>query len=506
MPDFADSGAFNINDQWATAIRYDATLENDRLVHVSVKFLNGRAVIAEMKGLDRDQAVHLLGEKNISNIEAGLGRREAAANTSTRTGRLQGQDLIFHKSYTPAQAPENSIALDTEPDRDRHFDARVRQWIQHRRRQLVNLQQALVQGAETPAAETLSAAPAPSKPPRGEREDRSQAIPASVSRRFLQVNRQFYFPDRSPAFEDQGRKLTTASEHQEVVRALIAIAQARDWAHITVSGTETFRRAAWLEAAQKGIEVRGYQPSELDKAHLVALGRRPARQSDPQERVSTSDPASARALAQETNPPPNHRDKRSRSVTGILREHGPAPYQQDEKNDKSYFIKLETPKGEQTLWGVDLERALRESGAQPGDQISVKNQGRQAVTVRVKERDPSGQVVGISERVTHRNAWQVEKAQAFRTQDRAAVVQAHPDLAPAYGALAAAHRLAEKHFKSPDDQVRFVAVTKETLARRIESNQPIPAPRIRQPVQEQARPSPDLVRNERDRKEREQER
>ena len=27
----------------------------------------------------------------------------------------------------------------------------------------------------------------------------------------------------------------------------------------------------------------------------------------------------------------------------------------------SYFVKIETARGEQTLWGVDLERAVKES-------------------------------------------------------------------------------------------------------------------------------------------------
>lgn len=136
--------------------------------------------------------------------------------------------------------------------------------------------------------------------------------------------------------------------------------------------------------------------------------------------------------------------------------------------------------------------------------MSVKHQGRQAVTVLAKEHDENGQVVDISEISTHRNAWQIEKAQAFRTQDRAAVVQAHPDLAPAYGTLAAARKFAEKSFTRREDQDRFVAVTKETLAQRIETQQAIPAPQIRS--REQARPEPRQAQDRRDRQVRERER
>ena len=62
---------------------------------------------------------------------------------------------------------------------------------------------------------------------------------------------------KDPAFRDQGRRLVTATESQEVVKDLVAIAQHRGWERIHVTGTEAFRRSVWLEAGQKGLEVRG---------------------------------------------------------------------------------------------------------------------------------------------------------------------------------------------------------------------------------------------------------
>ena len=59
-----------------------------------------------------------------------------------------------------------------------------------------------------------------------------------------------------------------------MVRSLVEIAQARGWTSITVKGTDEFRRSAWMEAAQAGIKVAGYQPSALD---LAELANRPAR-------------------------------------------------------------------------------------------------------------------------------------------------------------------------------------------------------------------------------------
>lgn len=76
---------------------------------------------------------------------------------------------------------------------------------------------------------------------------------------------------KDPAFRDQGRRLVTATESQEVVKDLVAIAQHRGWERIHVTGTEAFRRSVWLEAGQKGLEVRGYKPNDRDLQELDRL-------------------------------------------------------------------------------------------------------------------------------------------------------------------------------------------------------------------------------------------
>lgn len=73
---------------------------------------------------------------------------------------------------------------------------------------------------------------------------------------------------KDPAFRDQGRRLITATESQEVVKDFVAIAQHRGWDRIHVTGTEAFRRAVWLEAVREGLEVRGYKPNERDLQEL----------------------------------------------------------------------------------------------------------------------------------------------------------------------------------------------------------------------------------------------
>jgi len=100
-------------------------------------------------------------------------------------------------------------------------------------------------------------------------DDKSEIMPESVARRFLKVEQDYYFQDRTLAFSDQGNKLATRGTNPEVIRSLVEVAMARGWNNITVKGAEEFRRSAWLEAAQQGLLVKGYKPTDLDLADLA---------------------------------------------------------------------------------------------------------------------------------------------------------------------------------------------------------------------------------------------
>ena len=112
-------------------------------------------------------------------------------------------------------------------------------------------------------------------------------IPDSLRKRYFSTASKWsgepaYFTTaqaKEPVFRDQGRRLITSSESDEVVRDLVAIARHRGWSHIHVTGSETFRRAAWIEASRQGLEVRGYRPSERDLQELDRVRRNASRNS-----------------------------------------------------------------------------------------------------------------------------------------------------------------------------------------------------------------------------------
>src|SRR5277367_2505096 len=208
----------------------------------------------------------------------------------------------------------------------------------------------------------------------------SRAVPEHINARYIQVGRQYHFTNGDLAFKDRGSRLSTRLENTEVIRDLVAIAQERGWNDIALSGTERFRKEAWREAQLAGLSVRGYRPSELERAQLVRLiarereeGREPSLASS----AAPSERATTRPTATEDTTPAGARPSvqaPDRVHLGRLIDHGAANYQHDPRADLSYFVKIETPEGERTLWGKDLERALAQSlsHAKPGSEVIVR--------------------------------------------------------------------------------------------------------------------------------------
>ena len=171
---------------------------------------------------------------------------------------------------------------------------------------------------------------------------------------------------------------TSPSFYVAVVRALVQIAAARGWADITVTGTERFRSEAWRIATLSGLSVRGYRPTEFERQKLagtVAAERAPPRAAHVPSSTEGKD------------------KKGEHTVTGMVLEYGPAPYQFRPQGTPSYYVRIRTQDGPRVLWGKDLERALGEAKVTAGEEIRIKQAGRDAVKVKRKELDSSGKVM-----------------------------------------------------------------------------------------------------------------
>lgn len=263
-------------------------------------------------------------------------------------------------------------------------------------------------------------------------------------------------------FEDHGKKLSTSLEDSAVIAHMVDVAAAKKWERIELTGTQSFRQMAWLQAESRGISTSGYQPSEQDMRLLdqakkefgVRIDAGPARQTvnnvmvtiereieptapapkhtgtelraagraandkAPVHRaLSTSLPASMAEQAAD------HQQKTERDaldeegtqgknnpIIGRLVAHGRDNFNHDPNEKPSYFVTLQTQAGEHTAWGKDLERAMVEGRFQVGDAVLLERKGWEPVTVDVNVRDDAGKVIGTEEVAARRNVWEAKPA------------------------------------------------------------------------------------------------
>jgi hypothetical protein len=319
----------------------------------------------------------------------------------------------------------------------------------------------------------------------------SRAVPDEIAKRFVQVANKYYFPDGARAFTDRGNRLTTQSENTEVVRSLVGIAKARTWQEITVRGTERFRKEVWRAASVAGLEVRGYKADEFEQSRRPQTFTRdavpPGAEADSISRGAVGEEGGAASSVQ------GARAERGSLVVGRLIDHGRATYQHDPRGGMSYFVKIETIRGARVIWGVDLERAFKESISKPdlGDEVGLKSVRQDSVTVKKPKRGAEGEVTGEQNLKTHRNRWVIEKREFFEARAAAAqqlrdtgvpakeAVRAHPELVGSYLAIHAAE-LAAKRFRDPQDRALFVAKVRAALAESLIRGEPQPAVRLRE--------------------------
>ncbi|MFQ2712593.1 LPD7 domain-containing protein, partial [Aeromonas caviae] len=362
-------------------------------------------------------------------------------------------------------------------------DADVRAWLTNSRQPIGELIEEDERKAQhRPQAEGEFSSE-PSQTPKGQASNSDfeattfkPIVPEKVAKSYIEVDGKYYFGNRpdSLAFVDKGAKLQTKLSSEQVAASMVDIAEARGWTELQLSGTEDFRRAAWLEAASRGLASRGYKPKEEDLARLKKLTNdRTSNEIEPREQADVVPPA-AKGKEQPTNQDKQQGQQAAQSpqmakaaaatatadkqqpeaaapaqevnrLAGKLVEHGKAPYEHNPDNNGSYFVTLENADGQQsTTWGVGLEKAIEESQAEAGQHVELENLGRKPVQVEKQIKDEKGNVTGTKTVNSYRNEWAV-KAEAIRDSSRDAkeLVKEHPDLINEITAVKLAGELAE---------------------------------------------------------------
>ena len=238
----------------------------------------------------------------------------------------------------------------------------------------------------------------------------------SVQRRYLvdgdrYLSRQVGNP---VAFEDRGGRLNTASDDPEVARSMMRLAFGQGWSQATLSGSAAFRREAWLEASALGLATRGYEPQPADRARLREVLEETLQRTPSARETRRPEPKAARGTSADTEDRASRDDARlvevlkaqmrargdgesaiaraatlatqalrkERSVGGTVVEYGRAPYAFDPANNASFYVKLDTGRGERTVWGLELEQSLRDARIGRGDLTVLTNHGADGDSTR----------------------------------------------------------------------------------------------------------------------------
>ncbi len=250
-------------------------------------------------------------------------------------------------------------------------------------------------------------------------------VPQDIEKRYLRVGGTFYHPKNTDlvAFEDKGNKLETRSDSEHIAESMVRIAEARGWDEIKVSGSETFRREVWLEAASRGIQVKGYSPSEQDKAQLAKrASERPANDIEQGKdfRGSENKPDN------EATVPRRNRADGKKSLDGA----------------KGQGAANEQPSPSQTAQTAKLDEQ-KSDAARPN-------------TAKPEAPKPEAQKP------------EVARANAFRNQSPEEAVKAHPELAGAYATVAALDKKAEVDGLDQKQRAIVSALVREFVASNIE--------------------------------------
>jgi putative DNA primase/helicase len=300
--------------------------------------------------------------------------------------------------------------------------------------------------------------------PKEPREDdgRDWYCPEHITKYYRVEGECYYFKDNRPAFEATEKKLTTKENGGRVIKHMVDIAESKGWTEIKLKGTEDFRREAWLEARLRGLEVNGYKPKETDLAVLkMHMENRDKRSNSMEERLGAPDAADRSGWSEN----PNKRAQKTASDIGTLLDHGSAPFEFNDKKSRSYFVKIQQPDGnEKFIWGIDIPRAITESGVKVGDEIEIQRKGKVPVVAKEAVYDKDGALVEYKEVETHRNAWEIEKV--GEKERRKEVI------------VAVADKVLEKANATPEVREKANHLIERTLQERIDEGKSIPQLRV----------------------------
>ncbi len=230
--------------------------------------------------------------------------------------------------------------------------------------------------------------------------------------------------DGTELFEDKGSRIEMKETSAQSIETALLLAQERfkKGTPLTITGDEDFKKDAARIAGRLGIPIKnkdlmdvwqqacdkaamGISDEEPDIAPRNGFSGKEAEQDLDKAAPGKAAPGTGVDKGNTAEPPAKSGKAKEEQRLQLV-DYGHAPYQYKEGESQSYFVKTRDAQGkEHTTWGVDLQRAVEESGAGKGDLITLKNLGKQDVVVKVVDKDGNEEW-----KPSHRNSFDLKVA------------------------------------------------------------------------------------------------
>lgn len=241
-----------------------------------------------------------------------------------------------------------------------------------------------------------------------------------------------YTLDGQDAFYDYGSHLRMAtpeaSQSDEMILAAVLTADKQHHRGIEITGSDEFKERVFNLISEYNIEVKLTNPEQRVKLLELKKANETAKENAADSNANKQEGANEKANSQvqqngmrweeSTSIQPkmqNASDTQKEDKAageswekGVIVAHGRAKYEWKDDESMNYFVTLKNEHGEKTLWGKDLERAVKDAGVDTERLVTVRKLGFVDVEVNAPVRDESNKIVRYETIQTKRNEWEVK--------------------------------------------------------------------------------------------------
>ncbi|EPS5308762.1 LPD7 domain-containing protein [Escherichia coli] len=245
-----------------------------------------------------------------------------------------------------------------------------------------------------------------------------------------------YTLDGQDAFYDYGSHLRMAtpeaSQSDEMILAAVVTAVKQHHRGIEITGSDEFKERVFNLISEYNIEVKLTNPEqrvkllELKKANETAKETAKENVADSNANKQEGENEKANSSVQQNgmrweesasvqpkkqNASDTQKEDKAAGESwekGVIVAHGRAKYEWKDDESMNYFVTLKNEHGEKTLWGKDLERAVKDAGVDTERLVTVRKLGFVDVEVNAPVRDESNKIVRYETIQTKRNEWEVK--------------------------------------------------------------------------------------------------